>query len=407
MDDGATVGACIGLAASIPVLFMRRLTIPKWTKCLGMTNIGACVGILGAHGYLQYTGRRQKAYKRLHQRLRKRSLEFWAIFWNKPLMALFSPLVQFYVRHNALWYTSNLDESTFDEWDDNGVRLTKNQSPRVVANSPAPTVEPQEEPYYVAPIDYIEELTQTGTQHTLARLKELEEEKRALLEEAEYLLFFTSQKEHEFCHMKKMDHAERQRRGQEILLCEVSYHHLRTAAAAIDIKLSKWPLLLKHKAMWEASMPDSESLQAWLPSNATIEYRKHDPALLIQEMEKHQARLIDEVRRFEELSIDYRYPKERREKWKKDLEDGRVLLKAADHIIHELEKVQKARKDRQIAVADVSQGTTKENKLTSKIIDPTQQETRNSLEKTEKALDEKRGCIDKPSPVDSRLEPNN
>ncbi|KAF9696911.1 hypothetical protein EKO04_004806 [Ascochyta lentis] len=71
VDDGCLVGASVGLAASIPAL----LVIPRWTRCLGLVNIGASAGILGAHGYLQYTGERQKAYVRLERGFKRRSLE--------------------------------------------------------------------------------------------------------------------------------------------------------------------------------------------------------------------------------------------------------------------------------------------------------------------------------------------
>ncbi|KAF1947612.1 hypothetical protein EJ02DRAFT_461190 [Clathrospora elynae] len=70
-----------------------------------MTNIGTCTGVLGAHGYFQYTGERQKAYKRLDRQLKRRSLEFWAIFWDIPLMTQLDSIMQRYLRHNGVWHT--------------------------------------------------------------------------------------------------------------------------------------------------------------------------------------------------------------------------------------------------------------------------------------------------------------
>ena len=60
VDDGCLLGAGLGFAASVPILFLRRPVMPRWTRCLGLTNGGACIGIVGAHGYLQYTIERQK-----------------------------------------------------------------------------------------------------------------------------------------------------------------------------------------------------------------------------------------------------------------------------------------------------------------------------------------------------------
>ncbi len=56
-------------------------------------------------------------------------------------------------------------------------------------------------------------------------------------------------------------------------------------------------------------------------------------------MEKFQTQIGAEVKRFEELATDQRYSKQRRERWKKDLEDGRVLLRAADNIVFQLQNI--------------------------------------------------------------------
>ncbi|KAJ4378139.1 hypothetical protein N0V83_000972 [Neocucurbitaria cava] len=332
----------LGLAASIPTLFMRRPAIPRWSRCLGMANIGACAGIVGAHGYFQYTGERQKAYKRLERRLKRRSLEFWAIFWDKTLMAQFNPIIQQYVRHNGIWYTHHLPDEIYEQPEDYGRRLIKRKKAEPNAMAPADAeVQPEEPAYYTQPFDYADDLRQIDAEATLEKIEELEAEKVALLEEAEYLLFINARKEHEYCHLGEIDDDERQTRLQEIHLVEIAYNRLRGAAHSIEVRLEKWRLSLQHKAIWEAAESGDDKVVDWLPKSARIDFYSHSPTLSIQEMEKFQTQIAAEVQRFEELVTDHRYSKERRDRWKKDLEDGRILLRAADYVVFELERIQR------------------------------------------------------------------
>lgn len=364
VEDGALAGAALGLAASVPTLFMRRLTIPRWTRCLGMTNIGASAGVLGAHGYFQYTGERQKAYKRLDRRLKRRSLEFWAIFWDKELMAQFDPIIQQYVRHNGIWYTHHLPDSVYEQPDDYGRRSVKNKKPKPLTEASTTAAELEEEPsYYTQPFDYAEDLKQINIKTTLAKMEELEAEKAALLEEAEYLLFINARKEHDYCYLKAIDDDERQRRLQEIHLIEIAYNRLRSAAHAIDIKLVKWRLSLQHKAVFEASDLAHGRIVDWLPKSETIDFYTHSPTLSKQEMERFQMQIAAEVKRFEELVENHAYPKDRRERWKKDLEDGRILLGAADHVVFELDRTQKSLEKTRTVVKDESDPHTESQAL--------------------------------------------
>lgn len=306
-----------------------------------MTNIGACAGILGAHGYLQYTGERQKAYKRFDRRLKRRSLEFREIFWDKMMMAKFSPLIQQYIRHNGIWYTSKLPRDAHQQPDNYGgstVNIVK-ADPEALVQAEQP---PEEQAYYVSPYDYADDLKQIDVESTRAKMEELKAEKQALLEEAEYLTIYNVQKQYEYCHTKNMDDDERRRRLQEIHLCEIAFNRVWTAAHAIDIKLIKWSLSLQHKAIIEAHPGADDTLESWLPPSITINYNTHDPAISVQEMEKFQTQIAAEVKKFEELIAYPGYTKEKKALWKRDLEDGRVLLRAADHILWELEKSKKA-----------------------------------------------------------------
>jgi hypothetical protein len=352
VEDGLLAGATLGLAASVPTLFMRRPAIPRWTRSLGLTNIGACIGTLGAHGYLQYTGERDKAYRRYKSRLKRRSLEFWNIFWDKELMAQFNPLVQHYIRHIGMWHASNLPIDAYqqlehDEWSE------ANDS-ELHIEAPTQTRQPTEEHgYYKEPYDYAEDLKQFSVESTLAKMEELKAEKQALLREAEFLVIFTVQKQYEYCHIVKMDDDERRRRLQEIHLCEIAYTKVRTAASAIDNRLAKWSLSLQHKAMIEAHPAADDTLDSWLPAFVTIDYKAHVPTVLIEEMEKFQTQIAAEVKQFEDSIAHPAYSVQQKERWRKDLEDGRVLLKAADRIVWELQKARQENIVEPVAKTDV------------------------------------------------------
>lgn len=381
VDDAALAGTAAGLLLSVPTLFLRRPAFPRWTRCVGLANVGASVGILGAHGYFEYTGERRKAYKRLDRRLKRRSLEFWAIFWNKTLMAQFDPLIQQYIRHNGLWYSSNLPESVFDEPDAYGRQTPKGKRS---ANVEAAA---EEQAYYSQPFDYAEDLRQIDVNYTLAKMEELKLERQALLEEAEYLLYYNAQKEHEYCHIKDMDQDERQRRLQEIHLCEIAYNRVRTAATTIDIKLAKWELSLQHKALWDVTPTPTNSLESWFPKKSSIDYQKHDPTLSMKEIEKFQTQISAEVQRFEQLIGNHGYTKEKRERWKQDLEDGRVLLKAADYLIHDFEKRQKVLKERRTLATSATEVVAQEKISKGSITDAVQDKVKTEVEKKEEKVD--------------------
>lgn len=341
VDDGALAGAALGLAASIPMLFMRRPAIPQWTRFLGMTNIGACAGVLGAHGCLQYTGERQKAYKRLEPRLKQKSLEFWGIFWDKELMAQFDPLVQHYVRHNGIWHASNLPFDAYNQ----SVEDVNTLDSTIAASSTEAPIQAEQQlqlvAYYTPPFDYAEDLARISVESTLAKMAELEAKKQALLKEAEYLLFANAQKAYNYCHGKDMADDERQQRKQEIHILEIAYNRLRADANAIDIKLIKWRLSLQHKAILNTYPAANDSLESWLPTSTTMKYKTHDPTMSIQEMEKFQSQIAAEVKIFENYMMESGHPPQEYERCRKDLEDGRVLLRAVDKVVWELEMARK------------------------------------------------------------------
>jgi hypothetical protein len=337
VDDGCLAGAALGLAASIPMLFMRRPAIPRWTRCLGMTNIGACAGIFGAHGYLQYNGERQKAYQRLDRRWQRRSMEFWGIFWDKELMARFNPLVQLYVRHNAVWHASHL---TFDAYElpaEDGNTSIKSSETSTAAGPVYPR--PEDMAYYTPSSDYVEYIKSIDVESDRAEIQALEAERDALLKETEYMLIVSAQKKYKYYHNADMDQDERERHLRELHHCELVYNRLSAAASQIDVRLTKMRLILQHKAIVDAQPATADRLESWLPPSRTINEKSHDPTISIQEFEKLHMTVASEVKQFEEWIASPGYSEQQRERWRKDVEDGRVLMKAAEHMMWELERV--------------------------------------------------------------------
>ncbi|KAL1649020.1 hypothetical protein SLS61_006543 [Didymella pomorum] len=340
VDDGALVGAGLGLAASLPALFMRRLAIPRWTRCFGLANVGACAGILGAHGYLQFTGERQKAYKSLETRLQRRSLEFWHLFWAKQSMARFNPLVQLYIRHNALWYAQQLPASAFEQAETLDPDPPNDRGTRLAANSPDSAYEHEDQSYYLPPFDYAEDLKYISVEATHAKIAEHEAEIAALLKEAEFILFISAHRQYAYCHLSSADPEERRTRLEELQLLQITYNKLRSSAEILQSRLINWRMSLQHKAIVDSPAFPVAPVDAWLPASSHS-FTSHDPALTIQELERTQAALDAEIKSFEASIADPGYAREKKERWRADLEDGRSLLRVADRIVWEFEKMQK------------------------------------------------------------------
>ncbi|KAF1932935.1 uncharacterized protein M421DRAFT_416532 [Didymella exigua CBS 183.55] len=339
VDDGCLVGAGLGLAASVPALLMRRLAAPRWTRCLGLANIGACAGILGAHAHLHFTGERQKAYRSLERRLQRRSLEFWRLFWAKQSMSSFNPLVQLYIRHNALWYAQQLPSSAFEHADGLDPDSSDLPDSNTATNGPDSTPTHQDQPYYVPPFDYAEDLKYISVEATRAKIEEHEAEIAALLKEAEFILFVSAHRQYEYCHLHESDDERRRQRLEELQLLQITYNKLRSAAEILQSRLINWRMSLQHKAIVDSPESATGSVDAWLPQS-THSFEVHNPELSIQELERTQAALDAEIRSFEASIAHPGYTKGEKDRWRMDLEDGRSLQRVADKIVWEFEKMQ-------------------------------------------------------------------
>ena len=341
IDDGCLLGAGLGFAVSVPVLFLRRPAVPRWTRCLGLTNAGACIGILGAHGYLQYTGERQKAYVRLERRLKRRSLELWELFWDKSMMTQFNPFIQLYIRHNVLWHPQQFSDTAFERTEGYDASLGKSQESDLFVNAPDSTYAYEEQSYYLPPFDYADDLKHINVEATLARIEEHEAEIAALLKEAEFLLFVSAHRQYEYCYLENADDEERRRRLEELQLLQITYNKIRGAAEQLQSKLISWRMSLQHKAILDSSESTSIPIAAWLPK-VKHDFTTHNPALSIHELEKTQAALTEEMKSFE---AGIAYPgssKEKKDRWRMDLEDNRSLLRVTDKMVWQFEKMQDA-----------------------------------------------------------------
>jgi hypothetical protein len=341
VEDGALEGAKLGLAASIPTLFMRKPAIPRWTRSLGMANIGACAGVLGAHGYFHYTGERQEAYKCLERRLKRRSLAFFHIHNDKELMANLDPVIQHYVRHSGVWYTQFLPEKAYEQPDEYVKRTVP--SDKTMTNTEAPMEKPFTQPPFYPPLpDYAEELRCLDEGKSLAAIAKLEAERKQFLEEAEYLSCVRAKQQYEFCHADAMDDNERQERLHEIYLLAIAYDRFRNTAHLTDLKLVHWRLVLQQKAAWMSSAESSDCCNNWLPKSDSIDICAHIPRFSMQEMEYMHAQITVDVKKFEEYAARSGLTQAEIERYRNDVEDGRVVLRAAENIISKLEKARKA-----------------------------------------------------------------
>jgi len=344
VDDGALAGAALGLAVSVPSLFMRRPAIPRWTRCLGMTNIGACAGVLGAHAYFQYTGERQEAYKQFGRHVKRRSFEFESIFWDPELMASLDPIMQQYVRHINLWYTRWMPEGALERAEQD--MQLEPSSKELMAASATPVE--QQPPFYTTPVDYAEDLRRIDIESTLATMETLEADKMELLQEADYLLYINAQQKYDHCHMESTDEDERQNLLRQIQLVDIAYVSLRNAAHDIDVKLTQWRMCLRHKVIWEAGQTtatETDRLADWVPepqclspTTEAIVPTTHKPTYSIGELERIHWQISGEVKTFEDGWKDDRQPRDKRERWKKDADDGRKFLRAADFVLLKLQR---------------------------------------------------------------------
>jgi hypothetical protein len=348
-EDGCLIGAAAGLMAFVPTLWMRRPTVSWWARMTGLVNLGACTGLVASHVYFQYTGERQKALEELDRQRRRRMLEFHHIFWDKMLMQRFNPLVQAYIRHNAIFRAYHLPAELLDQPDQFVVLPTPTTRASVSADQAA-----ENAAYYVAAPNWSDHLKALDVDTIEAEIEDYERDKIALSKEAEYMAYHLTVKQYEFVHAKHPTQQDKQIRTRELQLLAIVYNRLRAQADEVDRRIVAGRNWLRQKAAMDAAWPRS----AWLADHPTVEHvDRHNPTASIAEMEKLQDQFTNEVKIFESKVRSQAYEDvNKRGKWKKDLEDARTMLLATDRIIWELQNmVPKHQGKNEIAPAQVNE----------------------------------------------------
>ncbi|KAL5399861.1 hypothetical protein PMIN03_012608 [Paraphaeosphaeria minitans] len=333
VEDGALAGAAAGIVAFLPTLFMRRPTVSWWTRMMGMTNIGACAGVISSHAYFQYTGERQKAMEELDRQRRRRMLEIHHIFWDKMLMQNFDPLIQGYIRHNGVFRAYNLPAEVYDAPERFGILSAPAAEHSSAATDPAA---PENAAYYIPAPDWTQHLQALDAASVQSEINDCVRKRHALLREADFVAHHLSQKQYAFVHSAHPDNAEKQVRIRELQLLAIAYNRIRASADEADRRIFAGEHWLRQKAALESQAPR----EAWLARHPAVsDTEGHDPSLIIAELAKLEEQFKNEVNVFESrVRSRAQEDVEKREKWIKDLEDARTMLRAVDSISWELEE---------------------------------------------------------------------
>ncbi|XPS96491.1 hypothetical protein M3J09_005759 [Ascochyta lentis] len=253
-------------------------------------------------------------------------------------MAQFNPLIQSYVRHNALWYSQHPPDTANERVEERGFGATEPGELNTNVSTSNGTYEYEDDSYYIPPFDYAEDLKRIDVESTYVIIEEHEAEIAALLKEAEFILFICAHKQYEYCHLKDADEGERRQRLEKLQLLQNTYSKFRSAAEQLQSRLIGWQMSLQHKAILEASTPVDNSIAVWLPKT-THDFTTHDPALSIQGLEETRVSLGAEVKIFEARIAHSGLEKAKQDDWRLSLENGRSLLRVADKLVWEFEKM--------------------------------------------------------------------
>lgn len=332
VEDGCLAGAAVGFVAFLPTLFMRKPSVPWWTRMMGMANIGACTGVLASHAYFQYTGERQKGLEELERQRRRRMLEFHHIFWDKMLMQQFDPLMQGYIRHNGVFRAYNLPSEVYDAPEKFGIL----SAPAPASDTNATGAQATSVAYYAAAPDWAEHLKSLNADYIRAEVEENLRKKEALLKEAEYMAYFVSQKQYAYAHSPPSDEEDKQTCIRELQLLSLTYNRLRVNADDMDRRVFAGRHWLRQIAAAKAKSPR----EAWLTEHPSIaDTETHDPSLSIAELKKLEDQFRYDASVFESrVRSQAQEDVEKRGRWRQDLEDARTLLRAVERLSWELEK---------------------------------------------------------------------
>ncbi|KAF2016231.1 hypothetical protein BU24DRAFT_492359 [Aaosphaeria arxii CBS 175.79] len=406
VDDGFLAGAGVGLASGlVSAVFLRRMPVSWFAKCVGMTNVGAFAGITGSHAYFHYKGERQTAATALEEWKKRRNMEFHWIYWNKLFMSRLPPLWQGYVVFNGIFKANSLPEEalkTPEKYGVVGIAAPAEQQESSADGAAQPTAEEEYTGYYFKSYDHSENLRNINLELTRSTLKDMYENKTRLLEDSQWVIAELGRKQHEYCHLdSQADDDERQRRQREIQLLELTFNRLRIDADQVARKIELWELAVQQKVAWESSSTDKSTpapssslksddtaaaIKAWTAPQVHINPAAHIPSQSVEEFIKFRDQLVSEIATFE--AKEKTSTGKDRKNVTSDLKDARALLRAADMLIWESENKVKKLQQAQEAAATVS-AASKEKQ---------QQQQQQQVEQSSKYQDK-----DIPVPADSGI----
>ena len=331
-EDGCIAGAAAGVATFLPTLFMRRISVPWWTRLLGMATIGASTGIVASQAYFQYTGERQKALEELDRQRRRRSLEFHYIFWNKLMMARFDPLIQQYVRHNGVFRAYHIPAEIIIAPDTILPKVPMDKNATTDASATPAVAEAR---HYQPPQDHARILKNMDVDRIIKDRDIAAQERRTLLKEAEYIYYELTGRQYLLCTTTYTNEDDRQKYLRELQLISIIYNRLRSRAEDLDRTVYYSDMWLQQKTALDAN----DARAAWLSSTSTVDPESHDPTIFIAEAKKLADQYVGETKHWEAfVNSQATEDVAKRSKYIAELGDARMLLKAADQVAFDMEK---------------------------------------------------------------------
>lgn len=383
---------------------------------MGMANAGALTGIVASNAYFQYTGDRQKATQVLHQWRKRRNIEFHHLYWTRLVFTTLSLPVQMYIMWNGVFRASGLPEDVadwpqkygynniVDPWatpstsaEPTETSQTKSEPASSEAEAGSGQVEekrPLQQDFYFSSEDYALLLQNLDIPDRQRSIAERGWKRACLLDEADHLAYQVCAKQYDLLHRKFAPEEEDERKLmlREIALMMVLYNRLRAEADMLDRGVHFSLMALRHRALLDSSSPSSSSsatspsastsphiqlesesekaqqneIQKWYPPpyNPLLAAFPH-PKLSLEECDKIRNEFIGSIETFESHLQSGVLSAEDKEQARVNLEEGRMLLRAADRVFWRLERLEKeARKQLEVEgkARDTAQTARTENK---------------------------------------------
>ena len=161
------------------------------------------------------------------------------------------------------------------------------------------------------------------------------QERQSLLKEAEYLYYELTKKQYLLCNTVHSNEDDRQQQLREIEVTTFLYNRLHIRAEELRRGIHFNNVWMQQKA----ALDSHDARTAWLSSTTMFDPDSHDPKISIREMKALGDRFASDVKHWEGLCHSQASEAvARREKYMRDLDDARALLRAADQMVYEMER---------------------------------------------------------------------